>query len=203
MRIMLSDEQGSTNGYHCPSPENAPSYYCARYYDASSGRFNSEDPIRFDDGWANLYLYVTNRPIDLIDRFGLSPQPTMTSPIAPILICPWCNQFLLGSWEMWTNYKRMEEMKWVKATNITIAWGTVWRQMQGRAGRPPHKYLVFSERMCDRGSQNRLTGRNMIRQTSAASRAVTATRDVNGTSSTIHPEPHATHIPVAATNQAG
>jgi RHS repeat-associated protein len=117
------------------SPTMPSWYYRARYYDASSGRFNSEDPIRFDDGWANLYLYVTNRPIDLIDRSGLSPQPTMTSPIAPILICPWCNQFLLGSWEMWTNYKRMEEMKWVKGDKYYHCMGNCLATNAGPGGR--------------------------------------------------------------------
>src|SRR5215472_12666779 len=55
--------------------EQEPSYYRARYYDSNSGRFISEDPLRFDDGWANLYLYVTNRPAGLVDSFGLSPNP--------------------------------------------------------------------------------------------------------------------------------
>jgi len=34
------------------------SYYRARYYDPTTGRFLSEDFIRFDSQGPNLYLYV-------------------------------------------------------------------------------------------------------------------------------------------------
>ncbi|MFM6776107.1 MAG: RHS repeat domain-containing protein, partial [Dolichospermum sp.] len=46
-------------------------YYRARYYDANTGRFLSEDPIGFDGGDSNLYRYVSNNTITLIDPFGL------------------------------------------------------------------------------------------------------------------------------------
>jgi RHS repeat-associated protein len=46
-------------------------YYRARYYDLTTGRFLSEDSIRFDAG-TNLYLYVSNRPTFFLDQFGLS-----------------------------------------------------------------------------------------------------------------------------------
>ena len=51
-------------------PENPQvSYYRARYYDASTGRFLSEDPNK--DGVAgSLYGYVENSPLLLIDPFG-------------------------------------------------------------------------------------------------------------------------------------
>ncbi len=45
-------------------------YYRARYYDASAGRFTSEDPIRFRGGF-DFYAYVINDPIDSIDPMGL------------------------------------------------------------------------------------------------------------------------------------
>jgi RHS repeat-associated protein len=43
----------------------------ARYYDQSSGRFISEDPIQFAGGM-NFYAYVQNSPIDLIDPSGMA-----------------------------------------------------------------------------------------------------------------------------------
>lgn len=46
-------------------------YYRARYYDQSTGRFISEDPIGFNGGDSNLYGYVSNNPITLIDPYGL------------------------------------------------------------------------------------------------------------------------------------
>jgi RHS repeat-associated protein len=45
-------------------------YYRARYYDAVSGRFMSEDPIGFSAG-GNFYRYVGNHSTDLVDPSGL------------------------------------------------------------------------------------------------------------------------------------
>jgi RHS repeat-associated protein len=45
-------------------------YYRARYYDSLSGRFLSEDPIRFYGG-SEFYGYVENDPIDSDDQTGL------------------------------------------------------------------------------------------------------------------------------------
>ena len=46
-------------------------YYRARYYDPQIGRFLSEDPIGFNGGDQNLYRYVFNNPVNLIDPSGL------------------------------------------------------------------------------------------------------------------------------------
>jgi RHS repeat-associated protein len=45
-------------------------YYRARYYDASIGRFISEDPVGFGAGDANLYRYVGNSPTNYTDPTG-------------------------------------------------------------------------------------------------------------------------------------
>ncbi|MEN8221195.1 MAG: RHS repeat-associated core domain-containing protein, partial [Pseudomonadota bacterium] len=45
-------------------------YYRARYYDPTSGRFISEDPIGYLGGDFNFYRYVFNSPINLIDPTG-------------------------------------------------------------------------------------------------------------------------------------
>ncbi|HKO42785.1 MAG TPA: Ig-like domain-containing protein [Pyrinomonadaceae bacterium] len=44
--------------------------YRTRWYDPDAGRFLSEDPIGFGGGDINLYVYVHNRPIALVDPFG-------------------------------------------------------------------------------------------------------------------------------------
>ena len=46
-------------------------YYRARYYNATTGRFLSEDPIRFSAGDVNLYRYVNNKPTLTTDPTGL------------------------------------------------------------------------------------------------------------------------------------
>jgi uncharacterized protein RhaS with RHS repeats len=45
------------------------SYYRARYYDPSTGRFINEDPIRFEGG-LDFYDYVQNNPPNLTDPSG-------------------------------------------------------------------------------------------------------------------------------------
>ena len=51
-------------------PETGIDYYRARYYDASIGRFISEDPIRFA-GSPSFYVYTQNRPVNATDPSGL------------------------------------------------------------------------------------------------------------------------------------
>jgi RHS repeat-associated protein len=52
------------------SPELGIYYYRARWYDPSSGRFISQDPIGFSAGDVNLYRYVGNAPGDGVDPEG-------------------------------------------------------------------------------------------------------------------------------------
>jgi hypothetical protein len=46
-------------------------YNRARYYDATTGRWISQDPMGFDAGDNNLYRYVQNKPTDATDPTGL------------------------------------------------------------------------------------------------------------------------------------
>ncbi|MGH9995284.1 MAG: RHS repeat-associated core domain-containing protein, partial [Nitrososphaeraceae archaeon] len=50
-------------------------YYRARYYAPLLSRFISEDPIRFESRTTNLYGYVHNDPVNLVDPLGLKPPP--------------------------------------------------------------------------------------------------------------------------------
>jgi len=45
-------------------------YYRARWYDPQLGRFMNQDPIGYLGG-PNLYVYVLNDPVNLIDPLGL------------------------------------------------------------------------------------------------------------------------------------
>jgi RHS repeat-associated protein len=42
----------------------------ARDYDPASGRWVSKDPIRFEGGQENIYVYVANNPIGSFDASG-------------------------------------------------------------------------------------------------------------------------------------
>jgi hypothetical protein len=44
----------------------------ARFYDPESGRFLSADPIGFEGGDVNLYVYVGNNPVNYSDPSGLT-----------------------------------------------------------------------------------------------------------------------------------
>jgi len=45
--------------------------YRNRVYSPDLGRFIQTDPIRFDAGDGNIYRYVGNNPVNLIDPMGL------------------------------------------------------------------------------------------------------------------------------------
>jgi RHS repeat-associated protein len=86
-----------------------------RYYDPSTGRFLSEDLLRFDGAEPNpnLYLYVKNSPTTVIDPLGLWPWPPVAPwPISPAL-CENCLGFEQGGREMWNNFERMKQRNWI------------------------------------------------------------------------------------------
>jgi RHS repeat-associated protein len=51
--------------------ENRLYYHRARYYDPTTGRFVSEDRLRFNSGDVNFYTYVGGDPTNAADPFGL------------------------------------------------------------------------------------------------------------------------------------
>lgn len=65
---MLSQTLSNYTGRELDS-ETELYYYRARYYDDNTGRFPSEDPIRFKAG-TNFYAYVLNNPVNDIDPTG-------------------------------------------------------------------------------------------------------------------------------------
>ena len=48
-----------------------PSYYRARYYNPTTGRFLSEDPIGFAGSGMNLYAYASENPLRFNDPWGM------------------------------------------------------------------------------------------------------------------------------------
>jgi RHS repeat-associated protein len=57
-------------------PETGLYYYRARYYSPALGRFLQTDPIGTQGG-INLYAYVGNDPVNLLDPLGLQPTGLM------------------------------------------------------------------------------------------------------------------------------
>ena len=65
----------STNPFQYTGRENDGTglyYYRARYYYPALQRFISQDPIGLRGG-INLYRYVRNDPVNLLDPWGLEP----------------------------------------------------------------------------------------------------------------------------------
>jgi RHS repeat-associated protein len=54
-------------------------YMRARYFDSTTGRFLSEDPLQFNAG-NNFYEYSYNNPVNFKDPTGLQPAPNYVSP---------------------------------------------------------------------------------------------------------------------------
>lgn len=53
----------------------------ARFYDPTTGRFLTKDPIGFDGGDVNLYSYVQQNPINLTDPTGLLTEAIIWEPV--------------------------------------------------------------------------------------------------------------------------
>ena len=57
-----------------PPISNGLYYLRARFYNAATGRFISEDPIGLNAGDPNLYRYARSTPVNLTDALGLDAQ---------------------------------------------------------------------------------------------------------------------------------
>ena len=65
---------GFAGGLH--DPDTQLTRFGARDYDAETGRWTAKDPILFDGGDSNLYGYVLQDPVNLIDPEELVPGDT-------------------------------------------------------------------------------------------------------------------------------
>ena len=99
-------------------PETGLYYYRARYYNPETGRFISEDPIGFGGGDLNLYRYVLNNSVNLID-------PTGNVVIAiPIILVPSISDIIISAGTATIGFclnelrKRRERLACAKQRNI-------------------------------------------------------------------------------------
>ena len=76
-----ADNQGFTG--HVEDSQTGLTYMQARYYNAVTGHFPSNDPVGFAEGgvqFFNRYAYAFNNPVNLVDPDGRNPA-------APIIAC--------------------------------------------------------------------------------------------------------------------
>jgi RHS repeat-associated protein len=79
----------STNPFQYGGRENDGTglyYYRARYYSPAFQRFVSEDPLGFGGGDANVYGYVYNNPITLVDPYGVDAMNWRPAPNRNVLV---------------------------------------------------------------------------------------------------------------------
>ncbi|MBI4663666.1 MAG: hypothetical protein HY735_33105, partial [Verrucomicrobia bacterium] len=100
--IRISGTQGKANPFRWSTKftddETDLVYYGHRYYNPSTGRFLSRDPIE-EKGGPNLYAFVSNNPIDSVDAFGLIQEaPINYIPDATKLGVPWAIAETQGPW---------------------------------------------------------------------------------------------------------
>ena len=60
--------------------ETGMHYNWNRYYDPESGRYSQTDPIGFESGEMNLYLYVRNNSVHMLDENGKAGKKPNTPP---------------------------------------------------------------------------------------------------------------------------
>jgi len=86
-------------------------YYGYRYYNPSTGRWISRDPIEEQGSW-NLYQFVHNTPVRSVDVLGLSEWIWLSKPFQ----VTWSDFHPVLSPD-WSHVERFQEVnKWLKGT---------------------------------------------------------------------------------------
>jgi len=87
-------------------------YNYFRYYDPSTGRYLTPDPIGIEGG-INLYTYTSNNPVNLVDSLGLCENEER-------------NLFEAGTWTSNTTFSApLGQIVWIRVTNVNVLGTTI------------------------------------------------------------------------------
>ncbi|OGP66411.1 MAG: hypothetical protein A2W27_02845 [Deltaproteobacteria bacterium RBG_16_44_11] len=119
-------------------------YYRARYYDAKAGRFLQRDPIGFGGGDYNLFLYVGNNPVNLIDSTGKSYLEFYSSGYS---ICLYSRDNCeIGCWTAYNNVCGNKPSKWQIGQTYSFSWPS-YKEPVYKVG--SHGNWIFNVPGCD------------------------------------------------------
>jgi RHS repeat-associated protein len=96
-------------------------HFGAREYDPEAGRWTRKDPIGFDGGDGNLYAYVMNDPVNLIDPLGFGPLDLYPS----------------------VEEAALQALRDLSYSNIKDSGGYIYKVKGGYVYSPPVKYIVY------------------------------------------------------------
>ncbi|MCD4744655.1 MAG: RHS domain-containing protein [Desulfobacteraceae bacterium] len=116
-------------------------YNWYRYYDTNIGRYIKNDPLQFDGGDVNLYSYVWNNPLSLIDPEGLKARDFIDS-IREL------DQQNRGRQELRKRLKRMKacELRALRTAKIWVCKSDLGGDGTGiRFGNISHTYIVCQD----------------------------------------------------------
>ena len=99
-------------------------YMRARYYDAVTGRFLSQDPKGLAGEDTNFYRYVGNRPTSQVDPFGTNPVPSLTT------AAKWYDRYSIASDANSTYDGGKGIMSWTEPVNDALSGNPTYHDPQ-------------------------------------------------------------------------
>jgi RHS repeat-associated protein len=96
-------------------------YYGYRYYSPQLGRWLTRDPMQ-EGGGVNVYAFVGNDPVNLVDADGLQPRELQYSTVPRCIACHWTGvaEGLTRVRDLPANYQ-LSIMEWTRTTGAIDA----------------------------------------------------------------------------------